>query len=145
MPLGLRELCRGQCKQAPRRLNIEHIMLQTLNDEWRDYLGERYEIIHQLYLNTIENLTLTAYNFEYGSLPFLEKRDFPDYGFASSILYLNLYEKSQNELKEEQIVERANILCDRALRIWPYPLQEKTEVLDFDIHNFNTLGDVKIT
>ncbi|GAA7906965.1 hypothetical protein HpBT056_01400 [Helicobacter pylori] len=44
----------------------EHIMPQTLTEEWERDLGENFQEIHDKYLNTIGNLTLTGYNPEYG-------------------------------------------------------------------------------
>ena len=56
---------------------IEHIMPQNkdLSAIWRRDLGEQWEEIHQKYLHTIGNLTITGYNSELGDLSFLEKRD----------------------------------------------------------------------
>lgn len=51
-------------------LTIEHVMPQTLTDWWFHYLGEDAEIIHDLYLHTLGNLTLTAYNSELSNLPY---------------------------------------------------------------------------
>ncbi|KMT70992.1 hypothetical protein AB992_03020, partial [Helicobacter pylori] len=40
----------------------EHIMPQTLTEEWERDLGENFQEIHNKYLHTIGNLTLTGYN-----------------------------------------------------------------------------------
>ena len=42
--------------------SIEHVMPQTLSKEWKDGLGKNYETIHDKYLHTLLNLTLTGYN-----------------------------------------------------------------------------------
>jgi len=42
--------------------SIEHIMPQTLNKEWINELGKNYQEIPDLYLNSIGNLTVIAYN-----------------------------------------------------------------------------------
>ncbi|GAA7614075.1 hypothetical protein HpMMM21_20140 [Helicobacter pylori] len=55
---------------------IEHIMPQTLNLEWERDLGENFQAIHEKYLNTIGNLTLTGYNEKYSNNSFQEKRDY---------------------------------------------------------------------
>ncbi|MFP6179463.1 DUF262 domain-containing protein, partial [Helicobacter pylori] len=52
----------------------EHIMPQTLTEEWERDLGENFQAIHDKYLHTIGNLTLTGYNQEYGNKSFQEKR-----------------------------------------------------------------------
>ncbi len=54
---------------------IEHIMPQTLTEEWERDLGENFKEIHNKYLHTIGNLTKTGYNQEYSNKSFQEKRD----------------------------------------------------------------------
>lgn len=53
---------------------IEHIMPQTLTKEWERDLGKNFQAIHDKYLHTIGNLTLTGYNQEYRNNSFQEKR-----------------------------------------------------------------------
>ncbi|WP_312856138.1 HNH endonuclease family protein [Anoxybacteroides tepidamans] len=43
-------------------LTIEHIMPQTLTQSWQEYLGEEWQLVHNLYLHTLRNHTLTGYN-----------------------------------------------------------------------------------
>ncbi len=59
---------------ADGNLQIEHIMPQTLNEEWIDELGEDYLAIHQELVNTIGNLTLIRHNQELSNKPFSEKK-----------------------------------------------------------------------
>ncbi len=66
---------------------IEHIMPQTLTEEWERDLGENFQAIHEKYLHTIGNLTLTGYNKEYNNKPFKEKRGM-EKGFKQSPLKL---------------------------------------------------------
>ncbi len=54
--------------------NIEHIMPQTLNDDWKRDLGQDHERIHTQYLHTIGNLTLTGYNSKYSNESFQKKK-----------------------------------------------------------------------
>lgn len=56
------------------KLQIEHIMPQTLNAEWRLELGENADDIHQALLNNIGNLTLIRHNQELGNKVFAEKK-----------------------------------------------------------------------
>ena len=42
-----------------KRITIEHIMPQSLTGEWEEMLGENAQEIHDQYVNTIGNLTLT--------------------------------------------------------------------------------------
>ena len=102
-------------------LTIEHIMPQTLTDEWKEYLGENYESIHTKYLDTIGNLTLTAYNSDYSNLMFEKKRDMVDKGFACSKLELNTYLASCDTWNAQTILDRAEILLRWAENIWPCP------------------------
>lgn len=103
-----------------KECTIEHIMPQTLNLEWKRDLGENFEAIHEKYLHTIGNLTLTGYNQEYSNNSFQEKRDM-EKGFKQSSLKLNQSLKDLEVFGEEQIKKRANYLADWALKIWTYP------------------------
>ncbi|GAA9030644.1 hypothetical protein Taitung21_12490 [Helicobacter pylori] len=53
---------------------IEHIMPQELTEEWERDLGENFQEIHDKYLHTIGNLTLTGYNPEYSNNSFQKKK-----------------------------------------------------------------------
>ncbi|GAA8521358.1 DUF262 and DUF1524 domain-containing protein [Helicobacter pylori] len=103
--------------------NIEHIMPQTLTPEWQRDLGENFEAIHEKYLHTIGNLTLTGYNAKYSNKSFQEKRDM-EKGFKQSSLKLNQSLKDLESFGEKEIEKRANDLVDWALKIWTYPKLE---------------------
>ncbi|MUU57071.1 DUF262 and DUF1524 domain-containing protein [Helicobacter pylori] len=106
-----------------QKCNIEHIMPQTLTPEWQKDLGENFEEIHEKYLHTIGNLTLTGYNAEYSNKSFQEKRDM-EKGFKQSSLKLNQNLKGSEPFGEKEIEKRANDLVDWALKIWTYPILE---------------------
>ncbi|GAA7738554.1 DUF262 and DUF1524 domain-containing protein [Helicobacter pylori] len=99
---------------------IEHIMPQTLGEEWKRDLGENFQAIHDKYLHTIGNLTKTGYNSEYRNESFQEKRDM-EKGFKDSPLRLNQSLRDLESFGEEEIKKRANDLADLALKIWTYP------------------------
>ncbi|NHB17131.1 DUF262 domain-containing protein [Helicobacter pylori] len=103
--------------------NTEHIMPQTLTPEWQKDLGENFEAIHEKYLHTIGNLTLTGYNSEYSNKSFREKRNM-EKGFKESPLRLNQSLKNLESFGEKEIEKRANDLADWALKIWTYPILE---------------------
>ncbi|WP_121058979.1 DUF262 and DUF1524 domain-containing protein [Helicobacter pylori] len=103
-----------------QKCNIEHIMPQTLTPKWQRDLGENFQAIHDKYLHTIGNLTLTGYNEEYSNNSFQEKRDM-EKGFKQSPLRLNQSLKDLEVFGEEEIKKRANDLADWALKIWTYP------------------------
>ncbi|WRE31498.1 DUF262 and DUF1524 domain-containing protein [Helicobacter pylori] len=103
-----------------KECTIEHIMPQTLTEEWKRDLGENFQAIHDKYLHTIGNLTLTGYNQEYSNNSFQEKRDM-EKGFKDSPLRLNQSLKDLESFGEKEIEKRANDLADWALKIWTYP------------------------
>ncbi len=106
-----------------KECTIEHIMPQTLTEKWERDLGENFQAIHDKYLHTIGNLTLTGYNKEYSNKSFQEKRDM-EKGFKQSPLRLNQSLKDLEPFGEEKIKKRANDLADWALEIWTYPKLE---------------------
>ncbi|GAA7866153.1 DUF262 and DUF1524 domain-containing protein [Helicobacter pylori] len=103
-----------------QKCNTEHIMPQTLKEEWKRDLGKNFQAIHDKYLHTIGNLTLTGYNQEYSNNSFQEKRDM-EKGFKQSPLRLNQSLKDLESFGEKEIEKRANDLADWALKIWTYP------------------------
>ncbi|GAA8922349.1 DUF262 and DUF1524 domain-containing protein [Helicobacter pylori] len=103
-----------------QKCTIEHIMPQKLTEEWERDLGENFQAIHDKYLHTIGNLTLTGYNPEYGNKSFQEKRDM-EKGFKDSPLRLNQGLRDLESFGEKEIKKRANDLADLALKIWTYP------------------------
>ncbi len=100
-----------------QKCNIEHIMPQTLTPKWEGDLGENFKAIHEKYLHTIGNLTLTGYNEKYSNNSFQEKRDM-EKGFKQSSLRLNQSLKDLESFGEKEIEKRANDLADWALKIY---------------------------
>lgn len=97
-------------------LTIEHIMPQTLSEWWQNYLGEDWELIYELYLHNIGNLTLTAYNTELSNDNFSTKREY----YCDSHIELNKYFKNVESWGKEAIEKRAADLSELILKIWPY-------------------------
>ncbi|GAA7976997.1 hypothetical protein HpBT076_13390 [Helicobacter pylori] len=95
-------------------------MPQKLTEEWERDLGENFQEIHNKYLHTIGNLTLTGYNQEYSNKSFQEKQGM-EKGFKNSPLRLNQGLRDLESFGEEEIKKRANDLADLALKIWTYP------------------------
>ncbi len=102
------------------KCEVEHIMPQTLTEEWKRDLGENFQAIHDKYLHTIGNLTLTGYNQEYSNKSFQKKRGM-EKGFKQSPLRLNQSLRKLEVFGEKEIEKRANDLADWALKIWTYP------------------------
>ncbi|HET7268631.1 MAG TPA: DUF262 and DUF1524 domain-containing protein [Oleiagrimonas sp.] len=101
---------------------IEHIMPQNDNPSaaWIQSLGDDWARVHEQYLHTLGNLTLTGYNSEYSDRPFADKRDMEG-GFAHSPLKLNEGLGSCADWNEQQIKARAARLAERAMDIWKVP------------------------
>lgn len=101
---------------------IEHIMPQneSLSYEWQQALGEDWKRVHEQYLHTLGNLTLTGYNSEYSDRPFKEKRDMEG-GFRHSPLRLNQGLAEYETWNEKKIQDRAVKLADQAVKIWTAP------------------------
>ena len=100
--------------------SIEHIMPQTLIEEWQNMLGEDWEQVHENWLHRLGNLTLTGFNSEYSNSPFEVKKTRPN-GFNESAVRLNLFVRNQSEWTATQMEECGKLLAQRALQIWPYP------------------------
>ena len=102
------------------KCSIEHIMPQSLTQEWREMLGDNAEQVHLEWLHRLGNLTLTAYNEPMSNKPFAEKK-ITCGGFKQSAVRLNQYVREQSEWTVVQMEERGKQLAERALTIWPYP------------------------
>lgn len=93
---------------------IEHVMPQTLTPAWESELGEDYAQIHEKWLDTIGNLTLTGYNSELGNAPFEDKKaQLQNTHFEMS---KSLLEKSKWDA--EEIEDRAKKLSQIAVKRW---------------------------
>lgn len=101
-------------------LSIEHIMPQTLTQQWKNSLGENWQEIHDIKLHTLGNLTLTGYNSSYSNKTFIEKRDC-EKGFKESGLRLNKILCTFEKFGLEEIEKRSSLLIGKALKMWNFP------------------------
>ena len=101
---------------------IEHILPQNknLSIEWQDALGDNWQDLQKESLHTLGNLTLTAYNAEFGDRPFREKRDMEG-GFKVSPLHLNEGLSELDSWNVATIRDRAAKLAERATCVWAAP------------------------
>ena len=101
---------------------IEHIMPQNenLSEAWQQELGENWKQVHERYLHTLGNLTLTGYNSELSDRPFIEKRNMQG-GFADSPIRLNRSLAVLEQWNEDEIKKRAEILSEQVVKVWAYP------------------------
>jgi uncharacterized protein with ParB-like and HNH nuclease domain len=100
-----------------RQITIEHIMPQTLNEDWEELLGEKAADVYDAYLHTIGNLTLTGSNSDMGNKSLLEKRKV----FAQSNFALNKDIAQAIVWGELIIYQRAKKLFNLAQAIWLHP------------------------
>ena len=109
---------------------IEHIMPQNpnLSEEWKQELGPEWKRIHETWLHTLGNLTLTGYNSEYSDRSFVEKRDMEN-GFKDSPIKLNQTLRNIDVWNEGAITERAKALSVIAVKVWESP-KLANDVLD---------------
>ncbi len=101
---------------------IEHIMPQNTNlsNEWKEMLGENWKYVHENYLHTIGNLTLTGYNSELSDKPFSQKKRMEG-GFDDSPLRLNRSLQQVSAWNEITIKKRTEALAKTMIEIWAYP------------------------
>jgi alkylated DNA nucleotide flippase Atl1 len=107
------------------KLTIEHVLPQTLNDEWTALLAAEVtdeagpKEMHDLLVHTLGNMTLTAENARLSNHPFERKLDI----FKASALRLNREISETEGWGKKQILERADRLAERIVHIWPGPLE----------------------
>lgn len=97
---------------------IEHIMPQTLSDEWKNILGKEYEEIHNSCLRKIGNLTLTEDNQSLANNSFTEKQKIYAKSAAKITVTLHTY---YSQWTEDEISNRTNRLAEDAVKVWKYP------------------------
>lgn len=128
---------------------IEHIMPQTLTAQWRNELGEDAEAIHEQYLHTFANLTLTGVNSELSNNSFADKKN----GKMVNGQFINGYRGSIYRLTQEltaydtwqlkDIQHRAAKIKDKFLALYPLPtttykpLPKPTEEVSLEDEDFN--------
>ena len=102
----------GKEKIVTENLTIEHILPQNknLSTAWQRMLGDNWQNDRDQYLNTLGNLTLTAYNGELGDRPFEEKLNLlSEFGTKAVVLYADV--KNRSSWDAAAIVHRAEKLA----------------------------------
>ena len=97
---------------------IEHVMPQKLSGKWQAELGEEWREVREKYLHTIGNLTLTGYNSELSNNTLIDKQ-LMEGGFLDSPLRLNESLREAERWDEIAIINRAEMLLEKACKIWP--------------------------
>ncbi len=96
-----------------KSVSVEHIMPQTLSEEWITTLGSDYEDIHNRYLNTLGNLSLSSQkkNSVMSNNSFIEKRDILLKTDDSKFVVLNKdFDPEQVSFGKEEIEKRGERL-----------------------------------
>jgi len=118
-------------------LTVEHILPQTLTEEWRGHLlelGQDPDQVHQELVHTLGNLTLTAFNGTLSNNPFERKRQI----YGQSHLELNRALAEEGAWGRDQILGRADELAGQAIGTWPGPLPGvRATPLGFDWSRIN--------
>ena len=103
-------------------LQVEHILPQTLSEEWREQLesvGQNPDEVHAELKHTIGNLTLSGYNAELSNKPFERKQQI----FQASHLSLNAALAEHGIWGRDEILARADKLAERIVTIWEPPAE----------------------
>jgi hypothetical protein len=96
---------------------IEHVMPQTLNDDWRHALGEAANATHERWLDLLGNLTLTGYNPELSNSSFSTKRQL----LSNSHFEMNKWIAQKETWTETELKERSELLFHQASENWERP------------------------
>lgn len=106
-------------------LTVEHVMPQSPGQEWLAGLarechdGETPGDLHDRLVHTLGNLTLTAVNSELSNSPFDRKKDL----LNASHLEMNRRIAEAPRWGAAEILARADELADRAIQMWPAPVE----------------------
>lgn len=142
-----------QINSKELRLSIEHVMPQTLTDNWIEMLGSEYQKIHEKYLHGLANLTLTGYNSEYSNLPFTgapekDKKTLIDkhgqkVGFDYSPLIINKWISQRDKWAEDELKARQEWWRAELIKVWPEPASDYKPIeIDTKI---SLLDDIDLT
>lgn len=96
---------------------VEHIMPQRLNAEWRLQVTNADKVKEQ-YGGTIGNLTLTKYNQEMSNKPYNEKKE---YYKDSNVSLTREVAKTCDQWNKDAIIDRTGELTKELIQIFPMP------------------------
>lgn len=102
------------------KISVEHIMPQTLTNQWREDLGPDAKAIHETWLHRIGNLTVTGYNASYSNSSFQQKKAAPN-GFNKTPYRLNDELKETESWGVEEMQARTERFTDHAVDYWSAP------------------------
>ena len=117
-------------------ISIEHIMPQTLTNQWKAYLTKETYEHYETSLHRLGNLALTNYNGELSNKSFEEKKSI----YKDSKYYYTKQIVKFSKWQINEINERSKALADEALKIWQLPdkYQKNSKATHKSLH---TLGE----
>lgn len=103
-------------------LTIEHVLPQTISNNadgknWKIMLQDSWQEIHEKYVHTLGNLSLTGYNPPLSNSRFDTKKNL----LQQSHLELNKYFSELSAWNAEAITGRSKKLVEDIIRLWPRP------------------------
>lgn len=107
-------------------LSVEHILPQTLTNEWSIELGKNSHEVYRLYRNTIGNLTLTNYNSEMSNNSFQVKKEY----YKNSNIQITREISKIDSWTQESILQRANELFEIIKDIWKLPKDDYKNIIE---------------
>ena len=126
-------------------IQVEHIMPQTLSNEWKLYLGSSQALeIHSKFKDTIGNLTLTGYNPELSNKIYTDKCE----AYKNSNITITRDLVNEYEIwNEKSINERANKLFETAVKIWDIPNfdEEENENRAIKSEEYSLEDDIRVS
>lgn len=102
------------------KATLEHIMPQSLSEEWQHYLGSTWAEDYY-YLHTIGNLTLVTqeWNSSMSNAPYPKKKEL--LGQHALKLNSSYFANGPKQWNGTTILERSQLLADIIIQIWPAP------------------------
>lgn len=125
-------------------LTVEHVLPQNPSDaaeaEWKATLpqAENWYPVHQQWVHTIGNLTLTGYNRELSNRKFSEKRA----ALLDSHVSLNRHFGEVPQWGPEEIRARGEQLADKVTSLWPNTAPEAYQPEQATHRTRNTFFDI---
>jgi len=107
------QLTKARPKLDDEKLQLEHIMPQTLTPEWESMLGQNFEQDHKSLVHSMGNIALIRHNQELGNKAFSEKKAL--YGDKAGLQVTQNKVLSCEKWNAESIRDRQNYLIDLLL------------------------------
>ena len=108
---------------------VEHILPQKFSGTWKNYLTARNDLqMHEVWLHTLGNLTLTGENETLSNSDFDIKKEI----YARSNFYYTRALSGYSDWTSRQIQLRAKKLASEAVKIWVLPEEFSLRITNID-------------